>query len=195
MDNNIVGILLAAGQSTRFGENKLLHPLTDGKTIVEHSVNNLLSACSNSIVVINNNTDPLKKILSETTIKFIENTNAEKGMGSSIARGVLATADADGWLIVLADMPFVQSKTIHLIMQNIKQSKCIIAPSFKQQRGHPVYFSKHFFKELVQLNEDFGARQIIKKYQDKITLIEIDDIGIFRDIDVLDDLNIKLNAP
>lgn len=190
MRKNIVGILLAAGQSTRFGSNKLLHPLNKSKSIAQQSAHNLIQACPNSIAVINNASSILAESLSDTGIKIIENTEAVQGMGSSIACGVQATADADAWLIVLADMPFIQIQTIKKIIQNFKEKKCILAATYQHQQGHPVLFSKHFFNALTQLNSDAGAKNILKNNLELIKLIELDDPGILKDVDLLEDLNI-----
>jgi len=188
MTSNIRGILLAAGQSSRFGSNKLLHPLGNGKTIIEQSADNLFKACPDSIAVISKQSLKLTELLSNTDLTIIENTQAENGIGSSIACGVHAATDADGWLIALADMPFIDNRIMQKIMQGMGKTKCIIAPSHNQQRGHPVLFSKHFYEQLSQLNSDIGARDIIKNNLDKLKLIEIDDTAIFRDIDVFSDL-------
>ena len=190
MRKNIVGILLAAGQSTRFGSNKLLHPLNNNKSIAQQSAHNLIQACPNSIAAVNNTSSTLAESLSDTGLKIIENTEADQGMGRSIACGVQATADADAWLIVLADMPFLQTQTIKIIMQNFKAKKCIIAATYQHQQGHPVLFSKHFFDELTQLNRDAGARDILKNNLELIKLVELNDQGILQDIDLLEDLNI-----
>ena len=190
MRKNIVGILLAAGQSTRFGSNKLLHPLNKSKSIGQQSAHNLIQACPNSIAVINNTSSTLAESLSDTGLKIIENTEAAQGMGSSIACGVQASADADAWLIVLADMPFIQTQTIKKIIQNFKENKCIIAATYLHQQGHPVLFSQHFFKALTQLNSDNGAKNILNNNSEFIKLIEINDPGILQDIDLMKDLNI-----
>ena len=190
MRKNIVGILLAAGQSTRFGSNKLLHPLNNNKSIAQQSAYNLIHACPNSIAVVNNASSTLAESLSDTGLKIIENTEADQGMGRSIACGVQATADADAWLIVLADMPFIQTQTIKEIIQNFKEKKCIIAATYQHQQGHPVLFSKYFFNALTQLNSDIGAKNILKNNMKFIKLIKTDDPGILQDIDLMKDLNI-----
>ncbi|MCK5361307.1 MAG: nucleotidyltransferase family protein, partial [Gammaproteobacteria bacterium] len=187
---NITGILLAAGQSTRFGSDKLLHPLGNGKTIAQQAAETIIQACPDSIAVINNNTaSQLVEVLIDDGFNVIENHYAEDGMGSSIACGVKALSNSDACLIVLADMPFIKQETIESMLQLFKNTKCIISPKCKDQRGHPVLFSKHFFSELTQLNGEKGARDIIENNREYLMLIDVDDTGIIKDIDIKSDLD------
>lgn len=188
MTRNIVGILLAAGHSTRFGTNKLLHPLANGITIIQQSVEHLLAACPNSIVVINSHSPQLKEILQDMTVNIIENPQTENGIGSSIACAVKNAANADGWLIALADMPFISTNTMLELIHTRHQSPCIMAPSYRQRRGHPVLFDRYFYDPLICLNTDTGAKNIIKSNRDKLSLIEVNDPGIILDIDTREDL-------
>ena len=187
---NITGLLLAAGKSTRFGSNKLLHLLDNGKTIVQQAAETIIQACPDSIAVINNNTTPqLVEILSSSGLTIIKNHQAENGMGSSIACAVKALSKPDACLIALADMPFIKPATIKIMLQRVQYTKYIIAPQYKEQRGHPVLFSKHFFSELTRLNSELGAREVIKNNREYLILVDVDDTGIIRDVDSKDDLD------
>jgi molybdenum cofactor cytidylyltransferase len=115
--------------------------------------------------------------------------NAADGMGTSLAAGIKATADADGWVIALADMPFIRPETIRLIAKGIVEGAAIAAPSYQGERGHPVGFARRFRDDLLALNGDEGARQLLKAHPDWITLFEVDDPGVLRDIDTPGDLS------
>ena len=111
-----VGILLAAGKSTRFGSNKLLHPLTDNRPMLLVSAEKLAKEMPASIVVINEQLIPLSAQLEQMGLRVVVNERAEQGMGSSIACGVGACQDASGWLIMLADMPSLKTECFfHLV--------------------------------------------------------------------------------
>lgn len=185
---NYVGVLLAAGSSTRFKTNKLLHILPNGKTILEQSAQTLIKLCPDSIAIVNDNS-AINDTLSDLGFRVFVNQFAEKGLGSSIACAVSHSANANGWLLCLADMPFIKPHTFNLVLKNIANNKMIIAPTYKQQRGHPVYVSHHFYHELIHLDQDYGARYIIKNNRDDLILIDVDDSGILKDIDKPDDLN------
>jgi molybdenum cofactor cytidylyltransferase len=110
-------------------------------------------------------------------------------MGTSLAAGVRAAAEADGWVIALADMPFVRPETIAKIVKAMEQGAAIAAPKTGGQRGHPVGFARAFFEALSSLKGDAGAREVLKRYPDRIVLCEVDDPGVLRDIDQPSDLS------
>jgi molybdenum cofactor cytidylyltransferase len=117
-------------------------------------------------------------------MRVIVNDQADRGMGSSIACGIKASEMAAGWLIALADMPYLKTKTMRQLCNRLQQGADIVAPLFNQQRGHPVGFGRRFKKELMLLNEDVGARNIISKHQEQLELMPTCDAGVVTDIDV-----------
>ncbi|RDH85708.1 MAG: nucleotidyltransferase family protein [endosymbiont of Galathealinum brachiosum] len=187
--SKITGILLAAGQSTRFGTNKLIHVLDNGKTIALQAAETLLQACPHSIAVISPDSTRLLKLFTNNHYTVITNTRSHNGMGSSIACAINEIKKTDACLIALADMPFIKVETINSISQQLNNNKCIIAPTYKGKRGHPVLFSKHFFPELAELCNDKGARDIIKNNKKYLKLIDVNDAGIIKDIDTISDIN------
>ncbi len=188
MSNLPVGILLAAGQSQRFGGNKLLHPVLDGTPMLISSAQTLIKALPDTIVVINRDLVPYTTQLEALGLQVIVNEFSEAGIGSSISTGVRASENAEGWLIVLADMPYIKPETIILLAEKMRDGAEIVAPVFEQQRGHPVGFSHRYLGELTALSEDIGARNIINHHQDKLELVTVDDDGIIKDIDYLSEL-------
>ena len=142
MSGQPVGILLAAGSSQRFGDNKLLYPVIEDMPMLLVSAQKMASVLPNSIVVIN---EPLKKYqdqLEQLDLLVVINKDADRGMASSIVCGISHSADASGWLISLADMPYIKQQTLSLLADKLKAGASIIAPEFNKQRGHPVGFNK-----------------------------------------------------
>ena len=188
MSNQPVGILLAAGQSQRFGSNKLLHPVVENTPMLMVSAKKLANVLPASIVVINKQLESFSEKLQELGLQVVINEQAEQGMGSSIACGVKYSKDAAGWLIVLADMPYLQEKTLSLLADKLKESAGIIAPLYKKQRGHPVGFGNVYLEELISLDKDLGARNIIEKHKNQLELLAVDDKGVIKDIDHPEDV-------
>lgn len=188
MSNSPVGLLLAAGQSRRFGSNKLLHPVADGTPMLIQAAKKLLQVLPDPVVVISQELMPHTDRLEQLGMKVVVNEQAGLGIGSSIACGVRASADAAGWLIALADMPYIQSHTIKQLSERLQQGAAIVAPLYKLQRGHPVGFNQCYRDELLALNNDVGARDIVQKHQDRLELIASDDAGVITDIDQLSDI-------
>ena len=182
-----VGLLLAAGQSRRFGSNKLLHPVNNIPMLMR-SAQTLVSVLPESIVVINHGLVPCRVQLEQLGLHVVVNEQAERGIGSSIACGVRASQDATAWLIALADMPYIKAETIAQLSNRIKDGAEIVAPIYMQQRGHPVGFSRSLKHELLSLHDDVGARHIIAKHQDCLELITTTDGGVLLDVDQVSDI-------
>jgi molybdenum cofactor cytidylyltransferase len=114
--------------------------------------------------------------------------NAAEGMGTSLAAGVRAAAEADGWVLALADMPFLRPETIRVIAKAISDGAAIAAPAYRGERGHPVGFARRFLEELSALHGDSGARALLDRHPDWVTAYEVEDPGVLRDIDKPSDL-------
>jgi molybdenum cofactor cytidylyltransferase len=95
------------------------------------------------------------------------------GMGHSIAAGVAATCDAEGWLIVPADMPMLRASSILRVAEGLEQYPISFA-QYKGRRGHPVGFNAELFSELIARYPSQG--------------LEVDDPGVLLDIDTTEDL-------
>ena len=193
MTANIRGVLLAAGYARRFGSNKLLHPLPPGSEnagvpIALASARHFVEALPESIAVIRPRAQKLGKMLRDAGCHTVVCKNAAEGMGVSLAEGVRAASDAHGWVVALADMPYLKPDTIRVVARGLSEGAAIAAPTFRGERGHPVGFARRFLDELSALRGDAGARDILKAHPDWITLYEVDDPGVLRDIDELSDL-------
>lgn len=114
---------------------------------------------------------------------------AVDGMGDSIARGVAATADAPGWLILPGDLPLIRPETLLRVAREL--SSCpVVQPFCNGSRGHPVGFAAQCRDALLALRGDQGAAAIVRGYREagQVRVLELDDPGIVTDIDTLDDL-------
>lgn len=189
----VTGLLLAAGKSSRFGSQKLLHPV-QGKTLIEHSIASL-SACDQIIAVIRDPDEPLQRLLQSTGIDFVINPQAEQGMGSSIACGIRAIENSDAWCILPADMLFVTKSTTQRIVAELREGVPIAAPFFQGRRGHPVGFGSRFKHQLLALDGDSGARDILRAESNLVTRVDVDDPGVLIDIDTPEDLITQIVFP
>jgi len=189
----IVGVLLAAGASTRFGANKLLHSLPDGTPIALASALRLRAALPHMLVVVRPDNAALEHLLAQHGIHSVVAARAVDGMGASLAQGIAATAQARGWLIALADMPYVQAETIVSIADALRNGAAIAAPHYMGQRGHPVGFAARFGACLLELSGDEGARQVLRDRASEVQQIECDDPGVLADIDYASDLDRESN--
>jgi molybdenum cofactor cytidylyltransferase len=185
----IVAILLAAGAGTRFGGEKLLHPLEDGVAIAAHAARNLLAATPDVIAVVRWGDFPLYDMLEQEGCQVTMFQGAARGMGASMAHGVAQARGADGWVVALADMPRIRSDTVKSVITALQQGALIAAPVHKGERGHPVGFGAALRDELLALDGDQGARAVVERHRDSVQLIECDDPGVLFDVDRKSDLN------
>lgn len=111
-------------------------------------------------------------------------------MGASLSCGVRASHDANGWVIALADMPFILPSTIAAVVQALREGAPIAAPMCQGKRGHPIGFSRQYYGELVALSGDTGARDIVNRDCSRVMLLPVDDPGIHRDVDTPQDLKL-----
>lgn len=193
----VIGILLAAGQSTRFGStNKCLHPLSNGNAIGLQSAQNLSKAVDKVVCIVPPDNVDLTELFHKNGFTTIPNKAIEKGMSASIRLGIeysLQNKEFQACLIALADMPFIQAETIEEIVNNLTLEQSIAAPYFKGKRGHPVGFSRDYFTTLSQLKGDKGAKSLIESEKGNLQVVEVNDFGVLHDIDYQEDLKKSLN--
>ena len=191
MSGGYIGLLLAAGQSRRFGANKLLQPLDDGIPMVVAALRRLQAALADCIAVVDGRQAEVAVLLAAEGARIVANPRARQGLGTSIACGVAASPDARGWLVALGDMPDIPPSVIQALVSGLAQGADVIAPVYRGQRGHPVGFAARHAGALVQLRRDQGARCILDENPDAVTLIEVYNKAVVLDIDSPEDLNAR----
>lgn len=185
---NAVGILLAAGRARRYGADKLLLPLADGTPVAVASARALLEGCGRAVAVLRPAQQELARLLRAEGLEVLERAEAERGMGASLACGVAGSAGADGWIVALADMPWLRPATVAAVAEALTGGASLCAPGFEGRRGHPVGFSARWRDDLVALDGDRGARDLLDARRAQLHLIACDDPGCLCDIDTPADL-------
>lgn len=192
----IAGILLAAGSGHRFGGNKLSAPLRDGTPVAMAAARNLKVGVDRTLVVVRAGDTCLESLLRAEGLEIVHCPDADGGMGVSLACGVRAVAEADGWLIALADMPFIRPQTTRGVARMIRQGSALAAPVCQGRRGHPVGFGRALGDALMSLQGDAGARELLHRHAARLDLLPTDDAGIHIDIDTPRDLDAcRTNPP
>lgn len=184
----IRGIILAGGTSTRMGKNKL-DLMLDGKKIVQIVINNATQSKLDELIAV------YGKYEIKTDITKVFNSRYEEGMSTSIIAG-LNGFDGDAVMLILGDMPFIKHEIIDSLYDAfVNSSKNIIVPYKHGTRGNPVIIGKKYFENLLGNTGDKGARNIIKENPDDIEKVEIEDDGIFIDVDDKTKYEELLNFP
>jgi molybdenum cofactor cytidylyltransferase len=191
----LTGILLAAGSGARFGGAKLLAPLPSaahgvgaGTAIGVAACLHMLAVLPDLVAVVRPGDSMLASQLRAAGARVVECLRAPEGMGASLACGVAAAADADGWVVALADMPWITPASIAVVADALRDGGDIVATTHVGVRAHPVGFARRHFDALAGLGGDEGARSILAAHRDQVQLIEVADVGVVRDVDTRADL-------
>jgi molybdenum cofactor cytidylyltransferase len=183
---NIVGLLLAAGSASRFGSDKLRHRLPHGVPIAVQSARNLRAELPRVVVAVRGR--DAQQIFAAERCESVVCENADEGMGASLACAVRTAGRADGYIVALADMPFLRLTTIAAVREALEQGARLAAPYFRARRGHPVGIAGTFYEQLISLAGDEGAKRIVAAHAAELRKIPVGDPGAIRDIDRPEDL-------
>jgi molybdenum cofactor cytidylyltransferase len=160
-------IVLASGRGERFtasgGQIHKLQALLGGKKVIDRTLDAVRAS----------------------GLPFHVEDAGHPGMGDSIAAAVRATKDAQGWLILPADLPLIQPATLLAVAQALQHAG-LVYPMYQGQRGHPVGFDRSYASPLANLQGNKGAAQLI--IAQAATELIVTDVGCVTDIDTLQDL-------
>lgn len=186
-------IMLAAGNSRRFGTNKLLHEI-DGIPMYRRVLKELKDAekfigreWEVSISVVTQ----YKKIgryAKEQGVQVLYNHHPEEGISTSLKIGLkenMKTADA--CLFCVSDQPWLTASTLlGLIEAFVSSGKGIASVSCDGKLGNPCIFSKDYYEELMLLSGDTGGKRVISAHRGDTEIFQVKDKKELEDIDFFD---------
>ncbi|MGH8704018.1 MAG: nucleotidyltransferase family protein, partial [Burkholderiales bacterium] len=140
------------------------------------------------VAVVRPGVDETARALAAEDCEIVVCENASEGMGASLACAVRAAGHADGYLVALADMPFVRPTSIAAVRDALVGGAPLAAPYFRARRGHPVGIAARFRAELEALTGDEGARMLLAAHEAELVKVPVGDPGVIRDIDRPSDL-------
>ncbi len=184
----ISAIVLAAGESTRFGRCKQLVPL-GGKTLLEHVIDNVAqSDAGDLVVVLGAHAEEIRRRIDLSGKRVVVNSDYARGMSTSIQAGLRALSDAaEAAMIVLGDQPFVAPATMNRLIAEYRRTRAAaVVPTYHGGRGNPVIIDRALFGEMMDVRGDVGFRAILDRHA--VTTVAVDDRGVIRDIDTTEDL-------
>jgi len=175
------GIVLAGGFSSRAKTNKMFLKYKN-KEIILHAIESMNTICQKIILVTGHYHQEIDRFFSGyNNIQVVYNKEYEKGMFSSIKRGVSETTNS--FFIVPGDYPLINEKTY---INLLNSTGAIRVPSYNMRLGHPIYFDKSYKEKILQ--SDISNLKEFRN-QHEFSIINVDDPGILRDIDDLDSYN------
>ncbi len=167
----ISAILLAAGQSKRFGNHNKLITKYKNKNLIHSSLTNIVNSNIDNVILVLGHDQTLikKKIKKNRKIKLVINKNFRSGMASSIKAGLKKiNIKTKGFFVCLGDMPKVNKNIYNRIIKSFNKHNQIIVPYFNNKRGNPVIFPIKYKKKFFKLKGDNGAKNFIKNNSQKI---------------------------
>lgn len=177
-------MLLAAGCSRRFGSDKRLARLSDGRTLLSASLALPCAVFEEVWVVLRAEDDPLELGVAPA-VRVIPSEQATYGMGHSLADGVGSLAPhsaAEALAIFLGDMPWIAVDTLNKLLARASADH-IVLPTYQGQPGHPVIFGRRFWPALQRLSGDSGAREVVRAHPQAVRRVVVSDPAILRDVD------------
>jgi molybdenum cofactor cytidylyltransferase len=181
----ISAIILAAGQSSRMGQHKLLLPLL-GKPLLLHAIENATaSGFDEVLVVLGHHAEDVRELLARYPVRLVENPDFAQGQSTSVRAGVAAlSAQTAATMILLGDQPLVNPTILKRLMQAWHESaRPIVVPYYAGQRGNPVLFARFLFPELLGVSGDQGGREILQRHAADIEPVHIAEADAAQDLD------------
>lgn len=185
----LTAIVLAAGQGSRFraeegaDQDKLLADCVGRDGVMRPVIEQVLVNLPDSLVARWLVTSPDRT----EVIRLAEAYGCQvlllqsAGMGESIAAAVAASASADGWLVVLGDMPFIQSSSIERVIEVLEEDG-ISVPVQAGEYGHPVAFGRALGPDLMALTGDRGGKPLFARA--RVREVQVEDAGVLWDVDL-----------
>jgi molybdenum cofactor cytidylyltransferase len=188
------GIILAAGASVRFGQPKQLIKLWD-KYLIEWVLDAALKSRLRTVVlVLGHEHQAILQALGAKAdhpgLKVVINPNYRDGQSTSLKAGLTCVRQAfSSVMYLLADQPMINSDAIDRMLDQFHNSnKDIYVPVFEGRRGTPTIFRRSIYEEIMMIDGDIGARNIIAKKAERVLYAKIKDPKCFIDIDSQEDL-------
>ena len=189
----VAAVVLAAGRSTRMGAvNKLIAEI-GGKPLVRIAAEQALASHASPVIVVTGHEkDKVAAALAGLPVRLVHNPDYAEGLGSSLRTGIAAVpAEADGAIVCLGDMPQVDAPLIDKLIAAFDPEKgaLVVTPTIDGRRGNPVVWSRRFFPDLMAVQGDIGARNLIGSYAEAVVEVPVAGEGALIDVDTPESLS------
>jgi len=180
---DMVGMILAAGESKRFGSAKQLLPFGD-TTLLGQAVRNAnASSLEQVVVVLGRAADELRQAVDFGRAMVIDNTAYGAGCASSLLAGLEAAGDCAAIMLLLGDQPGVSTEFIDQVTSAWRRERpWASVTSYHGELGHPMVFAREAFEELRRLHGDKAVWKLVEAYPERVLRVNID-AGLPLDVD------------
>lgn len=189
-----VAVVPAAGSALRFGGKKLL-TLIDGVPLLDRTISALLNGgVGRIVVVVGPEAGELERdvnAFSDPRVWPVVNPDPSRGMFSSLQAGIAEAQVTwgDALVVLPADMPFIQSGTVAILLDVFASRPAIVSPRYQGKRGHPVVLPPALRDEIRAANATITLHEILTRHPDLRVDVDVQDRGVVRDVDQVADLS------
>lgn len=182
----IGAVILAAGESSRMGVQKLLLDIK-GKPMIERIIESFKGIADEIVVALGHKPEVLIPTLKKKGVKWTVNLNYQEGMISTFKEGLKILENSDAVFLALGDQPFVDRDYLVKAIESWEKGAKVVSPIHRGKKGHPVLFDHSLFKEILTLGKNQFVRDVIHRHKGELSLIESGEWAV-RDLDTPEDL-------
>jgi len=185
----IAALILAAGQSKRMGQPKMLLPWGE-TTVLGQVIFTFKTASVDDILVVTGGAREEVEALVGTSARTVFNPRYVEGeMLSSVQAGLAdLKSKVEAALIGLGDQPQVRERSVRLILEEYQKSEAsIVVPSYKMRRGHPWLVARIHWDEILEMRLPASLRNFLNNHQNDIHYVDVDNNSIIQDMDTPED--------
>jgi len=170
------------------GRDKLLERI-DGESLIRRAASEAARSVASAVVVVVGHDHGRRMAeLSGLDVEIVATELAAEGMAGSIRAGIAHLGDdCDGAMLILPDMPCVGAEEINAIASQSGADEIVRATSGDGTPGHPVYFPRKYFPDLIGLTGDSGARPVLSRYSENVRYIRLPGNKAVLDLDTPED--------
>ena len=186
----IAGLVLAGGRSSRMAPRNKLLETVGGEPMVRHvAAVAIASGTQPVIVVTGHEAAAVTAALRGLAVTIVANPDYADGLSTSLRAGLRALPQGiDGALILLGDMPEVETSVLTALVAAFTGESAICVPVRHGRRGNPVLWGSAYFAEMMQLTGDSGAKPLMARHETHLIEVEVATDSIFEDVDAPEDL-------
>lgn len=183
----VSAILLAAGNGTRFGGNKLLESY-EGKALYEHTLQKVLASSFGQVILVTQYSEIANRVKG-TPVELVVNPNPKQGISSSIQLGLKRCRPCEGLMFFVCDQPHLRQETIcGMLAAFSKDPSKIVSATYGERRGNPVIFPYSLYHELMGLRGDHGGSILLQNHREEVRLYTVSHLDELMDIDHREEL-------
>ncbi|MGB5234322.1 MAG: nucleotidyltransferase family protein [Candidatus Macondimonas sp.] len=180
-----VGILLAAGQSARMGQDKRWLDVKGVPMALRVAQAMSGAPLKRHLAIIRTDDETLAAQLAALGFETLANPHPERGRASSVACALGALAEAGPVMMTLADLPELTAERVGSLWRRFCEdgAQDILIPRHQEQAGHPRCFGKAHVAALIAQGDAVDVPAYLAAHSQSVRFWDVDDPAVTRDID------------